>query len=164
MEIIIYLGICLSIIFGIIYIRDSDYRYWLVLLYLLLLIYGYYNIGKKISLYALVAFILVYIFIGDKPQFKNIEHYKDHESDEKFHITSNDEDKEENADKKDNDEDTEEHVEKKENYENSEENFEKKDIEEHLEEKGIEQFGLSDKFSKLHNLIHQMEKQNKLKL
>ena len=158
MEIIIYLGICLSIIFGIIYIRDSDYRYWLVLLYLLLLIYGYYNISKKISLYALVAFILVYIFIGNKPQFRNIEHYKDHESDEKFHITSNDEDTEEN------DEDTQEHVEKKENYENSEENVEKKDTEEHIEEKGIEQFGLSDKFSKLHNLIHQMEKQNKLKL
>jgi hypothetical protein len=121
--------------------------------------YGYYNIDKKISLGALVTFIIAYLFIGKKPEFKNVEHYKDHEpkdntdkSEEKFNNVENNESIDSN--------DSYDSYDSKETYDN------KKSIEEkyeNVEEKGIEQFGLSDKFSQLHNLIHQMEKHNKLK-
>jgi hypothetical protein len=154
-NIIIYLGICLSILSGILYIRNHEYRYWLILLYLLLLIYGFYNINKQISLGGLLAFIICYLFIAKKPEFKNVEHYKDHTTDD----NENKDDAEENfksSDQKDTDS-----VDEKDN--NSVEQKEVENNAEHLEEKGIEQFGLSDKFSQLHNLIHQMEKHNKLK-
>lgn len=141
-NIIIYSGICLSILLGILYIRNHEYRYWLILLYLLLLIYGFYNINKQISLGGLVAFIICYLFIAKKPEFKNVEHYKDHVTDD----NDKTEDSQENFDEIDSVD--EEKVEK---------------YTEQEEEKGIEQFGLSDKFSQLHNLIHQMEKHNKLK-
>jgi len=114
--------------------------------------YGYYNIDKKISLGALLVFIIAYLFIGKKPEFKNVEHYKDHEPE---HNKEGKNEKFENNDSNDS----------KETYENTKPDN-KKSIEENyenLEEKGIEQFGLSDKFSQLHNLIHQMEKHNKLK-
>ena len=145
-NIIIYSGICLSILSGILYIRNHEYRYWLILLYILLLIYGFYNINKQISLGGLVAFIICYLFIAKKPEFKNVEHYKDHVTDD----NDKNEDSQENFDeiKEDYDSVDEEKVEKYTGHE---------------EEKGIEQFGLSDKFSQLHNLIHQMEKHNKLK-
>lgn len=155
---IIYLGLCLSILFGIIYIRNPDYRYWLVILYLLLLMYGYYNIDKKISLGALLVFIIAYLFIGKKPEFKNMEHYKDHEPE---HNKDGKNEKFENNDSHD----SHDSHDSKETYENTKPD-DKKSIDEkyeHLEEKGIEQFGLSDKFSQLHTLIHQMEKHNKLK-
>ena len=139
-NIIIYSGICLSILSGILYIRNHEYRYWLILLYLLLLIYGFYNINKQISLGGLLAFIICYLFIAKKPEFKNVEHYKDHVTDDK------NEDSQENFDEKDSVD-----QEKVEKYTG------------HEEEKGIEQFGLSDKFSQLHSLIHQMEKHSKLK-
>ena len=158
---IIYLGLCLSILFGIIYIRNTDYRYWLVLLYLLLLMYGYYNIDKKISLGALVVFIIAYLFIGKKPEFKNLEHYKDHEPKDNIDKSQEKFSNEENNDSND----SNDSYDSKETYENTKSDN-KKSIEEkyeNLEEKGIEQFGLSDKFSQLHNLIHQMEKHNKLK-
>ena len=142
-NIIIYSGICLSILSGILYIRNHEYRYWLILLYLLLLIYGFYNINKQISLGGLVAFIICYLFIAKKPEFKNVEHYKDHDVTDD---NDKNEDSQENFDEIDSVD--EEKVEKYTGHE---------------EEKGIEQFGLSDKFSQLHNLIHQMEKHNKLK-
>jgi len=145
-NIIIYSGICLSILSGILYIRNHEYRYWLILLYLLLLIYGFYNINKQISLGGLVAFIICYLFIAKKPEFKNVEHYKDH-------VTDDNDKKEESQ----------------ENFDEIKEDYDSVDQEKvekytgHEEEKGIEQFGLSDKFSQLHSLIHQMEKHNKLK-
>jgi hypothetical protein len=140
-NIIIYSGICLSILSGILYIRNHEYRYWLILLYLLLLIYGFYNINKQISLGGLLVFFITYLFIAKKPEFKNIEHYKDAD---------------ESVDK-DTIEDKKESQEKEESQDNE------KSVEDNIEEKGIEQFGLADKFSQLHNLIHQMEKQTKIK-
>lgn len=159
-NIIIYSGICLSILSGILYIRNHEYRYWLILLYLLLLIYGFYNINKQISLAGLLAFIICYLFIAKKPEFKNVEHYKDHVTD--------DNDSTENFDEKDKDSvDEEKEDGKKEDEEKEDEKKEHgKKVEKytgHEEEKGIEQFGLSDKFSQLHSLIHQMEKHSKLK-
>lgn len=154
-NIIFYSGICLSILSGILYIRNHEYRSWLILLYLLLLIYGFYNINKQISLGGLIIFIVCYLFFAKKPEFKSLEHYKDHNND---NIENNDHADEnfESKDEKDRDS----------TNTNEDMSVEEKEVEnntEHLEEKGIEQFGLSDKFSQLHNLIHQMEKQMKLK-
>lgn len=148
-NIIIYIGICLSILSCIVYIRNHEYRYWLILLYLLLLIYGFYNINKQISLGGLLVFFITYLFIAKKPEFKNIEHYKD--ADE-----SVDKDANESVDK-------ETFEDKKESQENDKSEENEKSEEDNIEEKGIEQFGLADKFSQLHNLIHQMEKHTKIK-
>ena len=85
-----------------------------------------------------------------------MEHYKDHEpkdNTDKSHEKFNNEENNESIDSNDS-------YDSRETYDN------KKSIEEkyeNVEEKGIEQFGLSDKISQLHNLIHQMEKHNKLK-
>ena len=143
-NIIIYIGICLSILSCIVYIRNHEYRYWLILLYLLLLIYGFYNINKQISLGGLLVFFITYLFIAKKPEFQNIEHHKD-------------------ADDKDTFEDKKESQENEKSQEKEESQDNEKSVEDNIEEKGIEQFGLADKFSQLHNLIHQMEKHTKIK-
>jgi len=172
-SIIIYIGICLSILSGIVYIRNHEYRYWLILLYLLLLIYGFYNINKEISLGGLLVFFITYLFIAKKPEFKNIEHYKDadisvdkdtNESYDKDVNESFDKDANESFDKDANesvDKDGDESVDKDTFKDKKESQENEKSGEDYIEEKGIEQFGLADKFSQLHNLIHQMEKQTK---
>ncbi len=111
----IHEGLLIILIISILYFKNPQYRYSLIILYLLICCYFYFSLNNKLGLYGLY-FILFLIMTG-------IIQYSNEEC--------------ENC--------------------NEHEHF-KNSIDKNDEEKGIEQFGISDKFSELHNMIHKITK------
>ena len=130
-------------------------------LYCLFILYGYLHIHKKYALVGFVALLVSYALLRSKSKqlVENMENKyiakstynkqtkknikSNRKSIEPFDEGVNGTKDEEDDDSKDEDEDKD--------------TGSKDDNEDDDDEKGIEQFGLSDKFSELHGMIHKMQ-------
>ena len=118
-------------------------------LYCLFVIYGYLHINKKYALVGFVALLVTYALVRSKPT-EVVENMTNMNSDTKKNEFKLPKSKSiEPQDESHPEEDAEEEDLEEEDVEDVE------DTEE--DEKGIEQFGLADKFSQLHGMIHQMQ-------
>lgn len=120
-------------------------------LYCLFIIYGYLNINKKHALVGFVGLLVTYALVRSKPTevVENMTNMNTEKNEFILPKRKSIEPFDESA-QKDSIEEEDENEDENEN-----ENFDAEDVNE--EEKGIEQFGLADKFSQLHGMIHQMQ-------
>ena len=117
-------------------------------LYCLFVIYGYMHINKKYALVGFVALLVTYALVRSKST-EVVENMTNMNKNEEFKLPKSKsiEPQDESFNNAvDNAEDAED-AEETEEFENDTAD----------DEKGIEQFGLADKFSQLHGMIHQMQ-------
>jgi hypothetical protein len=127
-------------------------------LYCLFVIYGYLNINKKHALVGFVGLLVTYALVRSKPievveNMTNMNAKTGKRDEYKLPTRKSIEPCDEGLDKNTG-KDISVDVDEEEEEDAAEE--EEEDVEEE-DEKGIEQFGLADKFTQLHGMIHKMQ-------
>ena len=124
-------------------------------LYCLFIIYGYLHINKKYALVGFVCLLVTYALVRSKTT-DIVENMTNMQSTTKNDFKLPKHKSIEPCDEGLRKEDAED-IEDAEDAEDAEDIEDAEDAEDTEDEKGIEQFGLADKFSQLHGMIHQMQ-------
>ena len=136
--------------------KNQTVRNLNISLYCLFVIYGYLNINKKHALVGFVGLLVTYALVRSKP-IEVVENMTNMNPDTNAKKNEFKLPKRKPIEPRDEGLHQKEICEDEADVEEDEEYVEEEDTRDDDDEKGIEQFGLADKFSQLHGMIHKMQ-------